>query len=53
MTNTVTLPLDVLILDPDIQPRETMSNTLIREYAELYRDGHALAPIRVFQEDQT
>ncbi len=50
MTSTITLPLDVLILDADIQPRETMSNALIREYAELYRDGHTLAPITVFQD---
>jgi transposase-like protein len=42
----------VLILDADIQPRETMSSALIREYAELYRDGHTLAPITVFQEGQ-
>jgi hypothetical protein len=50
VTSTITLPLDVLILDADIQPRETMSNALIREYAELYRDGHTLAPITVFQD---
>jgi hypothetical protein len=52
VVKTVSLPLDVLILDADIQPRETMSSALIREYAELYRDGHALAPITVFQEGQ-
>jgi hypothetical protein len=50
MTSTITLQLDVLILDADIQPRETMSNTLIREYAALYRDGFPLPPITVFHD---
>jgi hypothetical protein len=53
MTTTITLPLDALILDADIQPRETMSSALIHEYAELYRDGQTLAPITVFLEGQT
>jgi hypothetical protein len=48
MTSTIILPLDVLILDDDVQRRETMAKTLIQEYAELYRDGHILPPITVF-----
>jgi hypothetical protein len=50
---SVSLALDVLTLDAEVQPRETMSKALIQEYAELYRDGHPLAPIMVFQEGQT
>jgi hypothetical protein len=52
MGAVVSLPLDLLMLDVDIQPRDTMSKTLIQEYAELYRDGHPLPPITVVQEGQ-
>jgi hypothetical protein len=45
---TITLPIDVLILDEDIQPRETLSNALIREYAVLYHEEYPLPPLKVF-----
>jgi protein gp37 len=46
----LSLLLDVLLLDADIQPRETMSSGLIAEYAALYAEGHGLTPIDVYQE---
>jgi hypothetical protein len=48
-----TLPLDVLILDPDVQPRQTVSRGLIDAYAALYTDdgAEALPPIIVYQYD--
>lgn len=44
------LALAVLVLDADVQPRETMSSSLIDEYAKLYREGHELPPITVFRD---
>src|SRR5688500_17568102 len=50
MATTERLPLAALTCDADVQPRETMSSKVIDEYAALYADGHALAPIVVFRE---
>jgi hypothetical protein len=50
MDHRQSLPLAALILDADVQPRETMSSGLIHEYATLYREGHALPPIKVFHD---
>jgi hypothetical protein len=50
MSKVISLLLDVLTLDPEVQPRERMSSQVIHEYAALYRDGQRLAPIRVFQD---
>jgi hypothetical protein len=50
MATILSLAIDVLILDADIQPRETMSSGLVHEYAVLYRDGHAFPPIKVFHD---
>jgi hypothetical protein len=44
------ISLKQLILDADVQPRETMSSGLITEYAKLYREGHELPPIKVFKD---
>jgi hypothetical protein len=44
------LRLNRLILDADIQPRETMSSKLIEEYAKFYREGHELPPIKAFKD---
>jgi protein gp37 len=44
-----TLMLDVLILDADVQPRETMASSVIKDYAKLYCEGHTFPPIVVFQ----
>jgi protein gp37 len=49
MGRVISLALDVLTLDSDVQPRDTMSSEIIKEYAGLYREGHTLAPIVVFQ----
>jgi hypothetical protein len=42
--------LDHLRLDPAIQAREGLSKRVIQEYATLYREGHPLPPIQVFQD---
>lgn len=42
--------LDALSLDPEIQPRESLSKRVVQEYAALYRDGQSLPPIQVFQD---
>jgi protein gp37 len=52
MFRVISLALEVLILDAEVQPREEMSRALIREYAALYSEGHTLAPIVVFREGQ-
>jgi hypothetical protein len=52
MSQLQRLPIEVLILDADVQPRETMSSAVIKDYAALYRDGHELAPIVVFRDGQ-
>ena len=44
------LALDVVLCDADLQPRDTMSNQAITDYAELYADGHDLPPLVVFQD---
>jgi protein gp37 len=44
------IALDVLILDSDVQPRETMASATIKEYATLYMQEQALPPIVVFQD---
>jgi hypothetical protein len=44
------ISLKQLILDADVQPRETMSSGLISEYAKLYREGHDFPPIKVFKD---
>jgi hypothetical protein len=52
MTTQQQLALDVILLDADVQPRDTMSSNLIREYAALYAEGQDLPPITVFQDGQ-
>lgn len=44
------IPIELLELDPDIQPRAVMSQEAITEYAELYQSigAEALPPIDVF-----
>jgi hypothetical protein len=37
---------------PEVQQREALDETRIRAYAALYRDGHSLDEIMVFQEGQ-
>jgi hypothetical protein len=48
--NLTSLMIDALILDADVQPRETMSSGLIEDYAQLYAEGHGLPPIKVFRD---
>lgn len=44
------LVLGAIATDPALQPRETMSSTVIKDYATLYAEGQTLAPIVVFQD---
>jgi hypothetical protein len=46
------LSLDGLLLDPDVQPRATMSRGVIADYTTLYADdgAEALPPIVVYQQ---
>jgi hypothetical protein len=52
MSQRQRLPIEVLFLDAEVQPRETMSSAVIKDYAALYRDGHELDPIVVFRDGQ-
>src|SRR6266571_9080734 len=53
MAKAISLALEVLILDAEVQPRETMSNATIQEYAALYADGQELSAILVFRDGQS
>jgi hypothetical protein len=51
MPNRVaSLRLDVLTLDPEVQPRAVMAPGLIDDYAALMQDGHVFPPLVVFQD---
>lgn len=50
MPNLISLPLELLLLESSIQPREGVTKSTVKEYAALYADGHELAPIMVYQE---
>jgi hypothetical protein len=52
MSKRQRLPIELLILDVEVQPRETMSSAVNKDYAALYRDGHELDPIVVFRDRQ-
>ena len=48
--NIVTLPVEQIIIDKDrMQAREKINQTVVSEYADLYREGTELPPITVFK----
>jgi hypothetical protein len=48
-----TLSINDLTLDPNVQPRETISSGLISEYADAMKSGATFPAIRVFREGDT
>jgi len=44
-----TLPLDQLIADPSVHPRNRIRQGTIRQYAASYKEGDALPPVDVFK----
>ncbi len=49
----VTLSLDKLRLDGGTQPRKELNPEVIQEYAEAYRNGVALPPVRAFWDGES
>jgi transcriptional regulator with XRE-family HTH domain len=48
---TRTLSLDGIIIDQDVQPRDELHTHRVDEYAEYYRDGADMPPIKVHEVD--
>lgn len=44
------LPIEALILDPEIQPREKIDEPTVEEYAEVLRSGGELPPVETCQD---
>lgn len=53
MDKLISLSLDALTLDAEVQPRESMSSQKIEDYAALYRDGITLPPVVAFHDGKT
>lgn len=45
-------PVDTIILDPDIQPRESVSATTVSEYRESMENGDEFPPVVIFRESE-
>jgi hypothetical protein len=49
-TTLTSLPVEEIIADPEVQPRERLSDAIIMEYAEAMLAGDEFPPIRVFED---